>query len=169
MENQSIYLFVIGIIIWLAGLSFFLYQAVSHYNNLVKLTGKNNITQILEEILNKLEEEKKSLVGLELALNNLKLDSVHHIQKVGLLRFNPFEDTGGDQSFILALIDGNNTGIILTSLHNRGVTRWYTKGVEKGKGVDFQLSEEEEKAIKQAIAVHTNKNKNLLTQSKKEV
>ena len=82
------------------------------------------------------------------------------MQKVGILRFNPFADTGGDQSFVFAILDGNDTGIVLTSLHSRSTTRWYAKNVKKGKGVDFDLSQEEEKTIKTAVSLKYGKEEN---------
>ena len=45
------------------------------------------------------------------------------IQKINLLRFNPFDDVGGDQSFVLTLLDKDNSGVLLTSLHHRSFTR----------------------------------------------
>jgi hypothetical protein len=69
---------------------------------------------------------------------------------VGLLRFNPFKDTGGDQSFILALVDAHDTGVIITALYSRSGTRWYSKRVTKGKGTEHELSDEEKKALNMA-------------------
>ena len=77
--------------------------------------------------------------------DTIQKEGLLHIQKVGLLRFNPFKDTGGDQSFILSLIDGNDTGVIISGLYSRSGTSWYAKKVVKGKGVDYDLSEEEKK------------------------
>jgi hypothetical protein len=67
-----------------------------------------------------------------------------------LLRFNPFSDTGGEQSFVLSLLDGGGNGILLTSLHGRGMTRIYAKRVIAGKS-DQELSAEEKKALSQAL------------------
>jgi hypothetical protein len=117
------------------------------------MTQKENLMQALEKILDILKENKSDIETLFQKVGILQEESLKHIQKVGILRFNPFADTGGDQSFILALLDGFNTGIVITSLHSRGSTRWYAKRVKEGKGVDFQLSEEEERAINNAVAV----------------
>ncbi len=80
-------------------------------------------------------------------------DGLLHIQKVGLVRFNPFKDTGGDQSFILSLIDGKDTGVVISGLYSRSGTRWYAKRIVEGKGVEYELSEEEKKAIKEAKGI----------------
>lgn len=65
------------------------------------------------------------------------------IQKVGILRFNPFGDVGGDQSFSIALLDSKNNGILITSLFSREGTRVYSKKIKEGKSKYF-LSKEEE-------------------------
>jgi HAMP domain-containing protein len=72
-------------------------------------------------------------------------------QRVGLVRFNPFEDTGGNQSFALALLDAAGNGWVLSSLHARSGTRVYAKAIREGRG-EAALSEEEAAAIKQATA-----------------
>jgi hypothetical protein len=70
--------------------------------------------------------------------------------RFNLVRFNPFSDTGGEQSFVVSLLDGGGNGILLTSLHGRGVTRIYAKKVTAGKA-DQELSSEEKLALKEAI------------------
>lgn len=73
------------------------------------------------------------------------------LQRVGLVRFNPFDDTGGNQSFALALLDAEGNGWVLSSLHARAGTRVYVKAVRAGRS-DGALSDEEAAAIKQATA-----------------
>ena len=69
----------------------------------------------------------------------------------GLVKFNPFPDTGGDQSFVVSLLDQGGSGILLTSLHGRGITRLYAKKVTAGK-VSLELSAEEKQALSQALS-----------------
>ncbi len=71
------------------------------------------------------------------------------ISHLGLVRFDAFDDTGGGQSFALALIDDDGDGIILTSLHSRQTTRVYIKDI-RGGVADAPLSGEEERALRQA-------------------
>jgi hypothetical protein len=72
-------------------------------------------------------------------------------QRVGLIRYNPFEDTGGNQSFALAMLDARGDGWILSSLHARTGTRFYAKAVKGGRS-ETGLSAEEQAAIQQATA-----------------
>lgn len=72
------------------------------------------------------------------------------VQKVGFLRFNPFQDTGGDNSFVMALLDANDNGIIISSLYTREGIRLYGKKIEKGSSKNV-LSDEEKKVLADAI------------------
>lgn len=77
--------------------------------------------------------------------------SANAIQKICLHRFNPFDEIGGDQSFILCLLDKNNSGVIITSLHGRDFTRVYAKTIKNGQAPDSSLSREEKIAITKLI------------------
>ena len=107
----------------------------------------------LENVIFSLDQELKSqnqhINILEHALNELKNQSTFSIQKVGLVRFNPFSDGGGNFSFSLALLDAHNTGVVITSMYGREQNRIYTKKVVQGKS-DAQLNEEEQKAVTEA-------------------
>ena len=81
----------------------------------------------------------------------MERDLIGAFSRVGLVRFNPFEDTGGNQSFALALLDGNGDGFVVSSLHARTGTRLYAKSVSAGAS-DSALSDEESEALRQAMA-----------------
>lgn len=147
--NFQIAAFLIGFI-WLIGLSLLFWQLLSHYNNLTKGTNNKSLKAVLDEVLKELGGSKKEIELLKKNCEVLEKDGALHIQKIGLSRFNPFEDTGGDQSFILALVNGNNTGVVISSLYSRAGTRWYAKKVVEGTGLEHELSEEEKKVIKEA-------------------
>ena len=157
--DQFVILVLIGIFLWLVVLSLYIYQTSAQYKRLVKGTTKESLSDILDKILNTADAQKKEIDEGRVKLDELGKEGVTHVQKIGIVRFNPFADTGGDQSFVLAILDGTDTGIVLTSLHNRGVTRWYAKNVKEGKGVSHELSEEEIKAIQQGILVKKGKAK----------
>jgi len=87
------------------------------------------------------------------------LNKLHHelerlgqrsVQKVGIVRFNPFADTGGDQSFAIALLDADGNGVVISSLHTRAETRMFAKQVEAGRS-RHTLSDEEQDAIRKAL------------------
>jgi hypothetical protein len=115
----------------------------------LRLTSKvkgENIQKILEKILEAEAINAKELSALKVELGRLEEAGRWHLQKVGIVRFNPFKEMGGDHSFSLALLDGRDTGIVLTGIHTRERTRIYTKQIINGK-CEFELSHEERKAL----------------------
>jgi hypothetical protein len=95
------------------------------------------------------EESHKKNDILTKNLRDLAKDGLHHMQKISLKRYNPYGDTGGDQSFTLVLLTANLDGQLITSLHSRSGTRVYAKGVKNGKS-DIELSKEEKEALEEA-------------------
>lgn len=121
--------------------------------------GKNgkDLETVLEEQLREtkvLDTEIQELYEISNRLRELALKSVH---KVSVLRFNPFKEVGGNQSFSVALLDGKNSGVVLSSLHTREGTRVYAKPVLSGEAAAFPFTEEEKNAIRQAITGTTGK------------
>lgn len=136
--------------LWATLLSFFVYQAGSHYRRLTKGVARGDLKTVLEKILGKIEVSEEKIEEILKRTQGLEKEGLTHIKKIGVLRFNPFRDTGGNQSFILALLDEEDSGLVLSSLYTREGNRWYAKKVEKGKGLEHDLSKEEEEAIKKA-------------------
>jgi hypothetical protein len=101
-----------------------------------------------------MDKEIQDLFEISNKIHALAQRSIH---KVGVVRFNPFKDIGGDQSFALALLDGKNSGLVISSLHTREGTRIYSKPVVKGESEKYTLTGEEKEAIKTAVAVQPTK------------
>lgn len=140
--------FVFGFI-WFLWLTFTVFRMLRHYRRLVKIE-KGDLKEILEKILSEANVSRERIEELKKECQVLRKEGLAHIQKIGLLRFNPFDNTGGKQSFVLAVLDGENNGIVINSLHSRSGTRWYAKTVKNGKGKDFELSNEEKRAVETA-------------------
>lgn len=141
---------IVILVIWLAGVTIFLFRISSHYNRLTKGVSTKTLKSILEDVLQQVAVSHKEIEEIKKRTQALEIQSEVPIQKVGLLRFNPFKDTGGEQSFILALLDAQGSGVVLSSLYARSGARWYAKKVTEGKGVEHELSDEEKQVIKHA-------------------
>ena len=115
------------------------------------MSGKDSLPEILNTILDRLNANGHELDKVKNALTNVREKGHLHIQKVGFVRYNPFSDIGGDQSFVFALLDGTGSGVVLRSLHNRNSTRWFAKNVKEGKGVDYDLTKEESEAVSEVL------------------
>lgn len=138
------------VIAWIVGLSVVVLRMVRHYNRLIGATNKTGLKDVLEVMLTTQKGLQSQTKDLYKALDEVRKDGKFHIQRVGLVRFNPFSDTGGSQSFTLSLLDGHDNGLVMTSLYARTGNRWYIKEVRSGKGKELVLSKEEQAAVQKA-------------------
>ena len=145
----------VGMIIWMGVLTVLVIRAVSHYNRLSKGITKAGLREVLETILRILGSVRKKSESLDQKVAKLEGEGALHIQRIGIVRFNPFADTGGAQSFSIALLNSANCGIVMTSLYGRNSNRWYVKEVRGGVGSDIALSKEEQEAIRNAVSVRS--------------
>lgn len=114
-----------------------------------KFFKKKKEPENIKEILSQFQELKLSLEKLSQELGILKKKNSFAIQKLGIVRFNPFKETGGNQSFSIALLDDHNNGLVITSLYGREGNRVFAKPIENNKS-KYLLSEEEKKALEKA-------------------
>jgi hypothetical protein len=113
-----------------------------------------NLEEVLDTHLEHVEIVGRELRRVATRTDALEAASARAFQRVGLVRYNPFEETGGNQSFALALLDANGNGWVLSSLHARSGTRVYAKAIKGGRS-DGALSDEEAAAIRQATDLTT--------------
>lgn len=162
MENINSFLnnSYITCLLFLVNFIFF----ILYFNSYVKFKKyKKNNEIILKKIgngkdfLELLRENNKKVEDIELINKELKenIDELERktnkcMQKIGFIRYNAFKDTGSNLSFALAILDRNNTGIILNGIYSRETSNIYAKSVENGKS-EYRLSEDEIKALNEAL------------------
>jgi hypothetical protein len=113
-------------------------------------SGTTGLDEVLGEQSKRIDGLGRRLDGLDGLQRELQAASRLALQRVGVIRFNPFQDRGGDQSFAIALLDHAGTGIVISSLHGRTETRLFAKQISNGKSA-ITLSEEEQQAIRAAL------------------
>ncbi len=113
--------------------------------------GGESLEAVLDSHLDKVDAVARGIRDLDARMAVLEAAQRRSFQRVGLVRYNPFEETGGNQSFALALLDAAGDGWVLSSLHARSGTRVYAKAVAAGRS-DSALSDEETEALRQALA-----------------
>ncbi len=138
---------LIVVVIWLTVLTIIAWRYLLKYKKIFGGADDHTTASLLQKIAKEHETNKRDIALLQEKIAKLEVGVLSNIQRVGLIRFNPFKDTGGDQSFILALLDAKNAGIVISGLYSRAGTRWYAKRIVDGKGIDHELSDEEKKAI----------------------
>jgi hypothetical protein len=107
------------------------------------------LDQLLASQMQRLDRIGDEVMAQAGRLRQVESSARHMVQRVGIVRFNPFEETGGNQSFVVALLDGESNGVLITSLHARAGTRVYLRTVVGGR-CDVTLSAEETEALRQA-------------------
>lgn len=122
----------------------------NYLNFMKKLGNGENIDEILREYIKTVENVEKNNKELYEYCKRLDMDVSKCIQKVGILRYSAFKDTGSDLSFTLALLDQNNDGIVLNGIYSREMSNIYAKPIKNGTST-YTISEEEKEAIKRAM------------------
>lgn len=139
------------IFIWLIIITIIFIKNLKFFNNLVKGTGGESLQQLLQDCLKRLDLAEQDIDKVFKTIDKVEQKNLLHFQKIGFIRFNPFPETGSDLSFVLALLDERNNGFVISSLHSREKTRVYAKPVKNGCEAGFSFSDEEKKAIGEAM------------------
>ena len=147
IETQQTFIFS-GVFLWLLVLSVLFYKIFFHYKRLVGKTKRGDLVDILNQQMGTMKETDTLLRDFKEKLTKLESGLPNNLKKVGLVRFNPFRQLGGNQSFSLALLDEESNGVVLSALHSKDSTRVYAKPVVDGKEADYTLSDEEKEAVK---------------------
>ncbi len=146
---QTVYIILTILSLWLVGVTVLGFYIFNYFRNLSRGTTKENIISILERAIAEQSITRGEMEKINDEIAKIKDLSQSYLQKVGFLRFNPFEELGGDHSFSLALLDAKDSGIIITGLHTRERTRVYVKNIKRGKA-ELELSVEEKKVLRLA-------------------
>lgn len=136
---------------WIAFLTYRQQKMHKRVGEIFDTSKKGDIYKVLGEYLAETKEVEEYAKKIEIEMAKVSRKMQRSIQKIGFVRYNPFgkNDTGGNQSFSVALLDENNNGFVITSMHAREGTRVYAKPVLEGKSSNT-LSEEEVEAVKKA-------------------
>lgn len=143
-------LVVVALALWLALLQRSESRLRSRLRRILSDNGGAGLDEVLDGQGKRIEQLASRVDGLNALERELEAMSRLALQKVGVVRFNPFQDSGGDQSFAIALLDQGGTGVVVSSLHGRAETRIFAKQVTNGRS-RHALSDEEQQAIRTAL------------------
>ena len=150
------FLIVISVILCILVIAFIvllvkLFSINKKYKTFInKLGNGNNIEEDLENYMYRVERVEKQNAEIRGLINAIDTNMANCIQKIGIVRYNAFKDTGSDLSFALAMLDEKNNGVVLNGIYSREMSNIYAKPVENGKST-YTISEEEQQAIQKAI------------------
>ena len=157
-QNQETVLILTGVILlvffmWNIYLSYNLSKIKRRTRSFFASSEAKDLEGIIYKQIKKTNEIDCAIKKIVEDNKKIKGNLSECVQKVGVVRFNPFGDVGGNQSFVIALLDNSLNGVIIQGLYSRDGVRVYSKEIKKGKS-EYALGKEEEEAIKIA-----NKNK----------
>lgn len=115
-----------------------------------KLGNGKDLEEDLETYMYRVDKVEKQNAEILNQIKTLDADLMKCIQKIGMVRYSAFKDTGSDLSFALALLDENNDGVVLNGIYSREMSNIYAKPIQNGKST-YTVSEEEAQAIQKAI------------------
>ena len=105
---------------------------------------------MLKEYINSVEKVQKENKEINEYCKDIDENMSKCLQKVGMVRYNAFQDTGSDLSFALAILDENDNGVVLNGIYSREMSNIYAKTIINGESQNT-LSKEEKEAIEKAI------------------
>ena len=153
------FLLILSIIVGILTIGFIsiLYSNIklkNKYNKFMKKIGNGkNIEEDLENYMYRVERVERQNAEIISYCKNLDDEVAKCIQKVGIVRYSAFKDTGSDLSFAVAMLDENNDGVVFNGIYSREMSNIYAKPVKNG-GSEYTFSEEEKEAIRRAIEMN---------------
>lgn len=141
---------VVAVAIWTWRVNRRTHSVEARLNSIFRESGNENTARILADYLNTVRTTAQSVARMQEQHETIVRVMPTVIRHVGLVRFSPFHDTGSDQSFALALLDGRQDGVVITALHSRTDSRLYAKPIERGKS-SYSLTPEERDAMDRAL------------------
>jgi hypothetical protein len=136
-------------ILWLIVVQVRLNQTIRKYQALMTGTSAGSLEETLNAHIAEVRQTAAQVKDLDDSTKQMDRTLRHSMQWLGIVRFNPFRDTGGDQSFAIALVDGHGNGVVMSSLHARDGTRVYAKPLRHWESA-YTLTDEEKEAIARA-------------------
>jgi hypothetical protein len=135
---------------WMAFLEYRYQNTARSFRTLMTGRGGADLEATLLDHVARMDRVEQIARAMEERASSIETRQPYLLQHVGVVRFNPFPDKGGDQSFVVALLDGHADGVVLSGLHSRVDSRVYAKPVVGGQST-YTLTDEEKTAIARAM------------------
>ena len=120
------------------------------YRKFMRGVTNKNLEELIVGYLDKIDEVKVNSEQIASLYSDLDKRIKNCIQKISVIRYRAFDDVGSDLSFSIALLDENNSGVILTGIYGRQESTTYAKPIDKGIS-RYDLSQEEQQVLKEAM------------------
>ena len=135
---------------WLGFLEFRHRQLAKSQRLLMTGRGGADLEATLIDFVSRMDRVEQLTQGMDSRVSGVEVKLPYLVQHVGVVRFNPFADKGGEQSFVMAILDDHADGAVISALHSRSDVRVYAKPVVGGQST-YTLTTEEKDAIARAM------------------
>lgn len=133
-------------------LIFYFHKTNKKFDLLLEKGKIKDLKEVLFKQIDKTKNQEEIINKIIDRIKNLENISEKTFQKLGVIRFNPFDSLGGNQSFVISLLDKQNNGFVISSLFFKDGNRVYAKAIQNGLS-EHALSNEEKEALKRAIEI----------------
>jgi len=145
-----VFLLVLGLGGWLAFIEYRYRQLANSFRMLLTGRGGADLEATLIDFVARMDRVEQLTQGMDNRVSGVEVKLPYLVQHIGVVRFNPFSDKGGDQSFVMAILDDHADGAVISALHSRVDVRVYAKPVVGGQST-YTLTSEEKDAIARAM------------------
>lgn len=149
---------IIGLLAFVVLLFFILMITLKSLNNLeskyrkfMRGVDNKNLEDLVIGYLDKIDESRAETEHMKELYENLNLRLKSCVQRVSMVRYRAFEDVGSDLSFSIALLDENNSGVIITGIYGRNESTTYAKPIDSGIS-RYDLSQEEQQVLNDCMS-----------------
>lgn len=148
---ELLLLVILGILLlWIATIEYRFIRLTRTLRVLFSGRQGADLEQVLREYMERMDRTDDTINQFNQRAQVIEERTPFSVSHVGVVRFNPFADKGGDQSFAVAFMDGHHDGVVFTGLHSRSDVRVYAKPIVGGTST-YPLTEEESEAITRAL------------------
>ncbi len=143
---------ILGVLlIWIGTIEFRLLRVTKTLRVLFSGRTGADLEQVLREYMERMDRTDETIKQFNQRATLMEQKAPFNVSHLGVVRFNPFADKGGDQSFAVAFLDDHQDGVVFTGLHSRSDVRVYAKPIVGGTST-YPLTNEEAEAITRALA-----------------
>lgn len=130
-------------------LAFFVFRATTRINRLLQGKDAQNLEDTFAYLIEEVKRMNENQIITERTLHNFNARIRKSLTGLKTIRFNPFPDQGGNQSFAIAFLNEEGDGLVISSLYSREKMSVFAKPIKKGIP-EYELTEEEKRALSEA-------------------
>ena len=146
----AMFLLIVVLFFWIVSVHMKYSRLRVSYQSFMRGKDGKSLEESILDRLEELDELSEATMKNRAEIRKIKEKLLSNLQKVGILKYDAFHEMGGKLSFVLTLLDGNNSGYIINSVHSREGCYNYIKEIVNGESY-IELSEEEMESLQKAI------------------